>query len=262
MFFRAHAFNPKISEQPPSNSAVTCIVRNGIIICDPELIRIIIVYNLEVLPDLPPGIQPVEVGSVAELERILMDITGISPSNASLVLDPIIGPFDPGTSRYDPGQDIDYSPPSQGVSASEDQHSPPPQTLLPNPPPPEPQVRTFEICWCIDPILQNFIDEIKPGWQATATGSLCATVTARFIPGQRFTEITSANAYYTGVTNLVFIHLTPRNEKANATIEPDGSLRVSASMDLEIFVGFKILDVVLGFSWTVHYEKTKVLSVP
>lgn len=100
---------------------VPCIERNGIIICDPDLIAIIIRYNLEVLPAPPPGIKPLVVESLAELESILAQIA--PAATVKEVGEPITGPYDPGTQIYDPGEGALPSPPLPPPPPPEDQES-------------------------------------------------------------------------------------------------------------------------------------------
>lgn len=257
-------------QPPPAESLIgqPCLAKDGFLICDPDLIDVILRYNLSILPAPPPGITFFEFQSVEELRFFLDNLLGWATS-VEKTLPPITGPHDPDVSRYYEGEGAiggpyqpPYQPPLSPPSSGDGNEC---NTCPPSfsPPPPEARIFTEEICWTIDPIIRQIVQEVRPGWQATLAGSMCVQVWAEYYPGQKYVQAYILRAYHAGVEVEAFVIAYDVQIEASCWIANDGrELWVNATARTIWYLGLKVGDFHLGLRITDVCGRTKVFTVP
>ena len=219
-----------------------CLVRNGVTICDPALIELILRYNLEVLPAFPPGVVPIVVETLAELEAVLSALVGSVAVVGGDLLDPTIGPYDPGIGmsqicvmqwdselgRFDcvayPPQPPSPppAPPSGNGSGSGCATCPPPSSAHP-----VECATTFRTCREVKYWVVNF--------------GTCLVVDVVYYPGERFTQVSlSYNTWKLAVGFTVEIETQPASYML---LDGGKSLRVrgmATATTYFLFKGFPI----------------------
>jgi hypothetical protein len=227
-----------------------CLVKDGFTICDPQLIELILRYDLDA-----PGITPIEFNTVEELRSFLEALfTGLHAEYSAISPDPVIGPFDPGTSRLDPGQDIDTGrPPSfppagsdgvgSGCSACSSSLSSPPL---------QPRSSVVEVC-----------QEIYNIWIAKFVGSTCVEVWVEYYPGQKYIQVQILRAYHDGFELDLVIFACDVQVEGSCWLANDArELWVDVTAYIVWYVGLKVEDVHLGLRIKDVRRHTEVLVVP
>lgn len=259
------ALAQKSPTPPPGEPGVQpCLVRNGITICDPALIELILRYNLEVLPAFPPGVIPIVVETLAELEALLSAFLG-----AVAVVggegDPIAGPHDPGTAlgeicimRWDS---------ELGGFVCVAYPAPPPTPAPPSPP----GGGSGSGCATCPPLREAHVllkhcscsAAVAIPWWLCPTPCICFEVDAWYHPGVKFTRILGGRVYKSGPGSLIYAGYDFHAwEPVVLVLEEGRRVFVRAGGEMNFWVGLKLGESTLGATVPWAHSFVRVFEVP